>query len=71
MEGTGKLEDARFVNLGDCLSKCNVKQGVYNCFELMDSGKYTWGIGSNDNNIWPYHSVASNKLKYGTTVEVA
>ena len=71
MEGTGKLGDGRFVNLGDCLSKCDLSAGVFNCFELMDEGKYTWGIGSRDNNIWPYHSVASNKLKYGTTVEIA
>ena len=46
MEGTGKLENGKFVNLGDCLSKCNLAQGRFDCFEVMDASKYTWGIGS-------------------------
>lgn len=70
MEGTGRLENGKMINLGDCLSKCNLKSGQFDCFEEIDGSKFLWGIGSEDNNIYPYVSIASNKLKYGTTVEV-
>ena len=65
MEGTGRLEDGRMVNLADCLGQCDLKKGQFNCFKEIDGQKYLWGIGSKDNNIYPYVSIASNKLAFG------
>ncbi len=43
-EGSGKLNDGRVINLGDC--DCDHENGDYNCFTLLDKSKYPWGIGS-------------------------
>ncbi|CDW79688.1 3d domain protein [Stylonychia lemnae] len=61
MEGTGKLNDGKVINLGDC--DCG---DGFECFVQIDENKYPWGIGSNDNPIYPYTSVASNDVKVGT-----
>eukprot|EP00347_Sterkiella_histriomuscorum_P005940 403354680 len=65
MEGTGKLNEGSVVNLGDC--DCG---NGFSCFEKFDAKKYPFGIGSNDNPIYPYVSVASNDEKVGTTIMV-
>jgi len=65
MEGTGKLMDGRVVNLGDC--DCG---DGFSCFESYDPRKYPWGIGANDNPIFPYTSVASNDYAVGTHLYV-
>ena len=65
MEGTGKLNDGRVVNLGDC--DCG---SGFKCFEIYDADRYPWGMGSNDNAIYPYSSVASNDFKVGTKLYI-
>ena len=65
MEGTGKLNDGRVVNLGDC--DCN---DGFSCFETFDPNKYPWGMGPNDNPIYPYTSVANNDFKVGTRLYI-
>ncbi len=65
MEGTGKLRDGRVVNLGDC--DCG---SGFKCFESYDAGRFPWGMGSNDNAIYPYSSVASNDFKVGTKLYI-
>jgi len=65
MEGTGKLEDGRVVNLGDC----DCGQG-FSCFSSFDDKKYPWGMGDNENPLYPYTSVASNDYSVGTLLYV-
>lgn len=66
MEGTGKLNDGRVVNLGDC--DCG---NGFSCFEVYDSAKYPWGMGANDNPIYPYTSVANNDFSIGTNLFIS
>ena len=70
MEGTARLDNGVLVNLGNCLNKCDLKKGKFDCFEILDGNKFLWGMGNRDNNIVPFVSVAHNSLKYGTTVEI-
>jgi hypothetical protein len=65
MEGTGKLNDGRVINLGDC--DCD---DGFSCFEAYDPRKYPWGIGSHDNPILPYTHVAANDHKVGTRLYI-
>ncbi|CAG7729662.1 unnamed protein product [Allacma fusca] len=67
LEGSGFLRDETTVlNLGSCISDsrpCKATGGNnYNCFEKTDAP-----IGSNDNPLIPYVSIASNDLRFGTT----
>ena len=65
MEGTGRLQDGRMVNLDcDCGSS-------FKCFaEIKDTKKYYWGIGENDNALVPFVSVASNMYTVGTILKI-
>ncbi|ORX52487.1 hypothetical protein DM01DRAFT_1336861 [Hesseltinella vesiculosa] len=60
MEGTGLLQNGIMVNLGN--SK--------NQFQVVDRKNSPYGVGSNDNSLVPWVSVASNDLKRGTTLYV-
>ena len=65
MEGTGKLNDGRVVNIGGC--DCG---SGFRCFDVYDPRKYPWGIGSANNAIYPFSSVANNDYKVGTKLYV-
>ena len=58
MEGTGLLKSGLLVNVGSSDS----------VFEILDRKKHPFGLGSGDNNIYPFVSVASNDLPQGTTL---
>ncbi|KAJ1980886.1 hypothetical protein H4R33_005368 [Dimargaris cristalligena] len=60
MEGTAILANGKTINLGSC--SCS----NYMCFEVTDGA-----IGSGDNTLVPYYSVAANDMKRGTTLQVA
>ncbi|KAJ1975809.1 hypothetical protein H4R33_006579 [Dimargaris cristalligena] len=60
MEGTAILANGKTINLGSC--DCN----NYMCFEVTDGA-----IGSGDNTLVPYYSVAANDMSRGTTLQVA
>ncbi|KAM3579350.1 hypothetical protein VKS41_008209 [Umbelopsis sp. WA50703] len=60
MEGTGLLKSGELVNIG-----LNDK-----VFAVVDQKKHPYGIGSDDNSIYPFTSVASNDLKLGTKLYV-
>jgi len=66
LEGSGYLRDGKTVlNLGSCISDsnpCKPSNGNYNCFIVVDAP-----VGSNDNPLKPYVSIASNDIPYGTT----
>ena len=70
MEGTAQLDNGVLINLSNCLNKCDVKKGKFDCFQILDNKKYTWGMGNRNNDIIPFVSVAHNSLKHGTTVEI-
>ncbi|CDW73033.1 3d domain protein [Stylonychia lemnae] len=65
VEGTGKLNDGRVLNIGGC--DCG---NSFSCFEEIDQHKYPYGIGPQDNPIFPYSSVAENDFPIGTTLYV-
>ena len=70
MEGTGLLNDGRGYNV-DCRKQCNYNED-FDCFEPLPA-KYPWGLGTDDNGIFPFTSVAVNKSKknlYGKTIMV-
>ncbi|CAO3676115.1 unnamed protein product [Umbelopsis vinacea] len=56
MEGTGLLKSGVLVNVGSSDT----------VFEVVDRKKHPFGLGNNDNNIYPFTSVASNDLPQGT-----
>ncbi|KAJ2963872.1 hypothetical protein NQZ79_g1102 [Umbelopsis isabellina] len=60
MEGTGLLKSGELINIG-----LNDKE-----FAVVDQKIHPYGIGSNDNSIYPFTSVASNDLKLGTKLYV-
>ncbi|ORZ21212.1 hypothetical protein BCR42DRAFT_368947 [Absidia repens] len=60
MEGTGLLENGILVNLGGSKDK----------FQKVDRTSDPFGIGSNENPLTPWVSVASNDLKRGTLLYV-
>lgn len=60
MEGTGLLANGDLVNLGTHINE----------FMLLDRKKTPYGLGSKDNGLTPYVSVASNDIPYGTTLYV-
>jgi hypothetical protein len=60
MEGTGLLKSGTLVNVG---SSDNV-------FEILDRKKHPFGLGSDDKNIYPFVSVASNDLPQGTLLYI-
>ncbi|KAI8073821.1 hypothetical protein BC940DRAFT_289265 [Gongronella butleri] len=60
MEGTGLLENGIMVNLGSSNDK----------FEVINRKKNPYGMGSNENSLVPWVSVASNDIKRGTTLYV-
>ncbi|KAG2174051.1 hypothetical protein INT44_000165 [Umbelopsis vinacea] len=60
MEGTGLLKSGKLVNVGDSDSE----------FVVLDQKKHPFGLGSNDKNIYPFVSVASNDLKQGTKLYI-
>ncbi|KAJ1980359.1 hypothetical protein H4R33_005488, partial [Dimargaris cristalligena] len=59
MEGSARLLNGKYINLGSCSCK------NYMCFQETDSP-----LGSNDNPLVPYSSIAVNDVKYGQTVFV-
>ena len=68
MEGTGILNDGRGYNV-DCRKQCNYND-QFDCFEPLPA-KFPWGVGSNDNGIYPSTSVAVNKKGlFGKTIFV-
>jgi hypothetical protein len=58
MEGTGLLKSGLLVNVGSSDS----------VFEILDQKQHPFGLGSGDNNIYPFVSVASNDLPQGATL---
>ncbi|KAJ1919576.1 hypothetical protein IWQ60_007218 [Tieghemiomyces parasiticus] len=59
LEGSGRLKDGTFVNLGSC--GCT----GYMCFDVVDGP-----LGSNDNPLVPFVSLAANDIKVGTVVYI-
>jgi 3D (Asp-Asp-Asp) domain-containing protein len=68
IEGTGYLLDGRMINMtGSC------SYGTYKkCFFLVDMDQFPFGVGSNDNPLHPYRSVAADMgvLNYGQKLYV-
>jgi len=60
LEGSGVLRSGKVLNLSYC--NCN---GGYNCFEEVESP-----MGSNDNPLKTYISIAANDIGYGKKVYV-
>eukprot|EP00347_Sterkiella_histriomuscorum_P009284 403341798 len=65
VEGTGKLQDGRVINL----SGCDCGDG-FSCFDEIDQNRYPFGIGGSSNPIYPYSSVAANDFPIGTTLMI-
>lgn len=59
-EGTGILEDGTMVNLAS----------TNNRFEIVNINKYPFGIGSSDNNLIPFISIALNSVSLNTTLYI-
>ncbi|GAG25174.1 unnamed protein product, partial [marine sediment metagenome] len=61
IEGTGVLTDGRMINLyGDCPFDPSKK-----CFFEVDTSKFPYGVGWNDNPLHPFISVASDHSVVG------
>jgi hypothetical protein len=60
MEGTGLLKSGKLLNVGSSDS----------VFMVLDRKKHPFGLGTSDNNIYPFASVASNDLPQGTTLYI-
>lgn len=60
-EGTGKLDDGRVLNFGES----------YGCYVEIDQNQFPYGIGSNDNPLVPFVSIATNAATgFGSTVYI-
>ncbi|CAG7821304.1 unnamed protein product [Allacma fusca] len=69
VEGSGILRNEDILNLGSCISTanpCEKKNGKYNCFDKVSAP-----LGSQNNKLVPFVSVASNGLPFGTTGVIA
>jgi len=66
LESTGRLNDGRTVYAA---LECGCSSG-YSCFSLRDPKKYPWGIGSRNNALIPFRSVATDPsvIKGGTVM---
>lgn len=60
MEGTGLLESGHLINLGTHLNE----------FMRLNRKKTPYGLGSKNNGLVPYVSVAANDIPFGTTLYV-
>ncbi|KAI8086496.1 uncharacterized protein BX664DRAFT_335956 [Halteromyces radiatus] len=60
MEGTGLLKDGKMVNLGDSKTR----------FQTVNRKTDPYGVGSNENSLVPWVSVASNDLHRGTKLYI-
>lgn len=60
MEGTGLLKSGVLVNVGSSDT----------VFEVVDRKIHPFGLGNDDNNIYPFTSVASNDLPQGTRLYI-
>lgn len=60
MEGTGLLKSGVLVNVGSSNT----------VFEVIDRKKHPFGLGNNDNDIYPFISLASNDLPQGTRLYI-
>ncbi|CAO3638002.1 unnamed protein product [Cunninghamella blakesleeana] len=58
MEGTGLLKNGKMVNLGSSM----------NTFEEVNRKKNPYGMGSHDNSLNPWNTVAANDIPRGTTL---
>lgn len=63
LEGTARLTDERIINIGGC--SCS---GGFNCFMLLDTETYPWGMGNRSNPLELFISVAADQdlIPYGT-----
>lgn len=55
LEGTARLTDGRMINIGGC--SC---AGGYDCFVVLDTSTYPWGMGNRSNPLVPFVSVATD-----------
>jgi 3D (Asp-Asp-Asp) domain-containing protein len=55
LEGTARLVDGRMINIGGC--SC---AGGYDCFVVLDTDTYPWGMGNRSNPLEPFVSVATD-----------
>jgi 3D (Asp-Asp-Asp) domain-containing protein len=64
LEGTGRLLDDRMINI-DC--SCD---GGFDCFVELDQDLFPWGMGSADNPLVPFLSVATDTdvIPHGTVM---
>lgn len=64
LEGTGRLNDDRMINI-DC--PCG---GAFDCFVELDPDLFPWGLGSADNPLVPFVSVATDTsvIPFGTVL---
>lgn len=53
LEGTARLLDGRMINIGGC--SC---AGGFDCFVVLDTETYPWGMGNRSNPLEPFVSVA-------------
>ena len=53
LEGTARLLDGRMINIGGC--SC---AGGFDCFIVLDTDAYPWGMGNRSNPLEPFVSVA-------------
>lgn len=60
MEGTGLLKSGKMVNLGSSM----------NTFEEVNRKKNPYGMGSHDNSLNPWTTVAANDIPRGTTLYI-
>ena len=65
LEGSGRLLDGRMLNIGGC--SCG--SGFF-CFAVLDPALFPWGMGSRDNALVPFVSIATDTsvLAAGTIV---
>lgn len=55
LEGTARLLDGRMINIGGC--SCS---GGYDCFVVLDTTEYPWGMGNRSNPLVPFVSIATD-----------
>ena len=55
LEGTARLVDGRMINIGAC--SC---AGGFDCFIVLDTDLYPWGMGNRSNPLVPFVSVATD-----------
>jgi len=71
IEGSGKLKDGTVINYAStCSCGRSCPTGGTICYSKLDADKYPWGMGSKNNALEPFISLAvdSNIISFGTVI---